>query len=97
MTFVRNAALAAALVMVADGIAHPTEVGYSRRAGVGAVVGDPTGLSGKLWVGSTNAIDLGVGFYGYGLRGGCFRDRDGRQICDRRYGRGSTSLNLDYL
>ena len=47
--------------------------------------------------GSTNAIDLGVGFYGYGLRGGCFRDRDGRAICDRRYGHGSTSIHLDYL
>jgi len=97
MTFLRNVALAAAVVIAAHGVAHPTEVGYSRRYGVGAVVGDPTGLSGKVWVGGTNAIDLGVGFYGYGVRGGCFRDRDGRQICDRRYGHGSTSLHLDYL
>jgi spore germination protein YaaH len=34
-------------------------------APLGGVVGDPTGLSGKLWLGPTNAIDLGVGFYGY--------------------------------
>jgi len=97
MTFLRNVAFAAAVVIAAHGVAHPTEVGYSRRYGVGAVVGDPTGLSGKVWVGGTNAIDLGVGFYGYGLRGGCFRERDGRQVCDRRYGHGSTSLHLDYL
>ena len=31
------------------------------------------------------------------MRGGCFRDRDGRAICDRRYGHGSTSIHLDYL
>ena len=83
--------------MYAGGVAHATEVGYSRQYGLGAVVGDPTGLSGKLWVGPTNAIDLGVGFYGYGFRGGCFRDRDGRAICDRRYGHGSTSIHVDYL
>ena len=31
------------------------------------------------------------------IRGGCFRDRDGRAFCDRRYGNSSTSLHLDYL
>jgi hypothetical protein len=98
-TSIRIAAIAIAIAVLvcASGVAHSTEVGYSRRYGLGAVVGDPTGLSGKLWVGPTNAIDLGVGFYGYGVRGGCFRDRDGRAICDRRYGRSSTSLHLDYL
>ena len=55
------------------------------------------GLSGKIWIGQTNAIDMGLGFYGYGYRGGCFRDRDGRAICDRRYGHGSSSVHVDYL
>ena len=90
-------ALAIAAVVCATDVVHATEVGYSRRYGLGAVVGDPTGLSGKMWIGSTNAIDLGVGFYGYGYRGGCFRDRNGVPICDRRYGHGSTSVHLDYL
>jgi hypothetical protein len=84
------------LVCSAD-VAHSTEVGYSRKYGIGAVVGDPTGLSGKVWIGPTNAIDMGLGFYGYGYRGRCFRDRDGRTICDDRYGRGSTSVHVDYL
>ncbi|HXU06268.1 MAG TPA: hypothetical protein VN903_35175 [Polyangia bacterium] len=90
-------ATAIAAIVCASGFAHATEVGYSRKYGVGAVVGDPTGLSGKIWIGQTNAIDMGLGFYGYGYRGGCFRDRDGRAICDRRYGYGSTSVHVDYL
>jgi hypothetical protein len=90
-------AIAIAVVACAGGVARATEVGYSRQYGVGAMVGDPTGLSGKVWLGSTNAIDLGVGFYGYGVRGGCFRDRDGRPVCDPRYGYGSTSVHVDYL
>jgi len=93
----RTAAIAIAAVVCAGGSARATEVGYSRQFGVGAVVGDPTGLSGKIWVGQTNAVDLGVGFYGYGFRGGCFTDRDGRTVCDRRYGYGSTSVHADYL
>jgi hypothetical protein len=91
------AILVAAVSGLAGGAARATEVGYSRHYGVGAVVGDPTGLSGKVWIGPTNAIDAGLGFYGYGYRGGCFRDRDGRTICDRRYGGASTSLHVDYL
>jgi hypothetical protein len=93
----RTAAIAIAAVVCASGVARATEVGYSRQYGVGAVVGDPTGLSGKIWVGQTNAIDLGVGFYGYGYRGGCFTDRDGRLVCDHRTGYGSTSVHADYL
>jgi hypothetical protein len=91
------AILVAAVSGLAGGAARATEVGYSRHYGVGAVVGDPTGLSGKVWIGPTNAIDAGLGFYGYGYRGGCFRDHDGRTICDRRYGGASTSLHVDYL
>lgn len=99
-TLMRYAAMATVTVVLmgANGVARATtEVGYTRHYGLGGVVGDPTGLSGKLWLGPTNAIDLGVGFYGYGVRGGCFRDRDGRAICDRRYGHGSSSIHLDYL
>ena len=94
---VRMVAMTIVALLFAGGIGRATEVGYSRKYGVGAVVGDPSGLSGKFWVGQTNAIDVGVGFYGYGIRGGCFRDRDNRPICDRRYGHSSTSLHVDYL
>jgi hypothetical protein len=93
----RIVAILGSAIVCAGHAARATEVGYSRQYGVGAVVGDPTGLSGKVWIGSTNAIDAGLGFYGYGFRGGCFRDRDGRAICDRRYGYGSTSFHVDYL
>ena len=80
---IRSIALATTLLLVgARDLAHATEVGYSRKYGLGAVVGDPTGLSGKVWIGQTNAIDMGLGFYGYGFRGGCYRDRDGRSICE---------------
>ena len=93
----RILAILIAAVSGIGGAARATEVGYSRHYGVGAVVGDPTGLSGKVWIGPTNAIDAGLGFYGYGFRGGCFRDRDGRTIRDRRYGSSSTSFHVDYL
>jgi hypothetical protein len=97
---IRSVTIAIALLVSlvsTSGVAHATEVGYTRKYGLGAVVGDPTGLSGKMWVGPTNAIDVGLGFYGYGVRGGCYRDRDNRAICDRRYGQSSTSLHVDYL
>jgi len=103
-TSMRVAAIATAIaaVVCAAGEARATEVGYSRQFGVGAILGDPTGLSGKLWVGQTNAIDIGIGFYGYGgFRGGCFHDRAGRTICDPGYGYGygtsSGSVHVDYL
>ena len=89
-TFMRRLAVTAALILAVlvllGGVARATEVGYSRTIGVGAMFGDPTGLSAKFWTGNTNAIDLGVGFYGYGLRGGCYRDRPDHEVCDRRYG-----------
>ena len=42
--------------------ASATEVGYGRKIGLGFVLGDPTGLSGKYWVGPTNAFDFALGF-----------------------------------
>jgi hypothetical protein len=89
---------AEALFAIAGGrVAHATEVGYARKYGAGVVVGDPTGLSGKIWLTNVNAIDLGFGAYGYGYRGGCFRDVDGRAICDRGWGQRILSINADYL
>jgi hypothetical protein len=46
--------------------AQATEVGYSRRFGLGFMLGNPTGLSAKYWLSNINALDFGLGFYGYG-------------------------------
>jgi hypothetical protein len=70
--------------------AEATEVGYGRNLGLGFVLGDPTGFVGKYWVGRTNAIDMGLGFYGYSW-GWC--DNNGT----RCGGNQSFSLNADYL
>jgi hypothetical protein len=95
----RFALVAAVSSLLAAGCrsAHATEVGYARRYGVGLMLGDTNGVSGKAWIASTNAIDAGVGDYGYGLRGGCFRDVDGRPICDRGWGQHGLSVHADYL
>jgi len=68
-----------------------TEVGYGRKFGLGFMVGDPTGLTGKLWVAPTNAIDFGVGFWGYGVYN-C-----GRGLPCDRFGYHAGTLNVDYL
>jgi hypothetical protein len=92
------AAVFAALAAWGGGrAAQATEVGYARRYGLGVMAGDPTGLSGKMWLGPTNAIAIGVGGYGYGYRRGCFRDGAGRMICDRGWGERVFSLHADYL
>ena len=78
--------------------ADATEVGYARRYGVGLVVGTPTGLTGKVWVAPAGAIDAGLGAWGYGRAGGCARDPNGRDVCDRRWrGQSGLSLHVDYL
>jgi hypothetical protein len=91
------AAVALVALSLGGRAAAATEVGYQRQYGLGLVVGDPTGLSGKAWVGPTNAIDAGFGGYGYGYRGGCFRDAAGRPVCDRAWGERTTSIHADYL
>jgi len=79
----------------ASATANATEVGGSRNFGLGFQVGDPTALIGKVFVGSGNAIDFGVGFGGWGY-GRC-RDRQGRWYYDcGGYGR-DLSLHGDFL
>ena len=68
-----------------------TEVGYGRKFGLGFMVGDPTGLTGKLWVAPTNAIDFGFGLWGYGVYN-C-----GRGLPCDRFGYHAGTLNVDYL
>jgi len=57
--------------------AHATEVGYSRKLGLGLMLGDNTGFTGKFWVGPTNAIDFGLGFYSVGWGNRCYTDQGG--------------------
>ena len=89
--------LLAAFVLVAVArSASATEVGYGRKLGLGFVLGDPTGLSAKYWVSSTNALDFGLGFtnYGAGFGPSCYNDNNGVRRC---YGYFDTSVNVDYL
>ena len=91
------AAMVAALLLAATpGSSQATEVGYGRKLGLGFILGDPTGISGKYWVGSTNAIDAGLGFanYGAGFGASCYYDNGNVRRCNGYY---DTSLNVDYL
>src|SRR5262252_5977862 len=69
-----TAIAAAILVACAARSAHATDVGYSRKFGIGLELGDPTGLSAKLWVAPTNALDFGLGWWGFGVGNNCFRN-----------------------
>jgi len=88
--------LTAALLLLGVGTsAHATEVGYNRKFGLGFILGDPTGITGKYWISGTNALDFGLGFtdYGFGY-GNCYVDNQGFQHCSGYY---DTSVNIDYL
>jgi hypothetical protein len=87
-------AMAAVLLFAATaGSASATEVGYGRKFGLGFVLGDPTGLAAKLWVGPTNALDFGLGFWGYGPGDPCFNNNPN---C-RGWGYSSGTFHMDYL
>lgn len=81
------------LLLGATGTADATEVGRSRPFGLGFVLGDPTGITGKYWFNTENALDFTVGFAGYGPRRYCWYDNN-RRRCDRY---GHISVNVDYL
>jgi hypothetical protein len=71
--------------------AHATEVGTSRPFGLGVQLFEPTALIGKLFLDRNNALDFGVGFWGYGR---CY-NHDGPYYCDHadQY----FSVHFDYL
>lgn len=89
-----TAFVAAILMVTAARSAHATDVGYGRKFGLGLELGDPTGLSAKLWVAPTNAIDFGLGFWGFGVNAGCWRDGNGNLHCDNF---STGTFNADYL
>lgn len=37
-----------------------------RNFGLGVIIGNPTGISGKLWVNEVNAVDFGLGYSFFG-------------------------------
>ncbi len=85
------------LVALASGsakLAHATEVGSGRNFGLGFQIGDPTALVGKVFVGNSNAIDFGVGFFNYG-RGRCYDSKGRWYGCDGGYR--NLSLHGDFL
>src|SRR5262245_35783403 len=87
-----TALVAMSFLAAVSGSANATDVGYARKFGIGFVIGDPTGLSAKWWVAGTNALDFGLGFWGYGFNNRCFANGP----CDR-YGYHNGTFNMDYL
>lgn len=87
-----SASVAALLLLGTARPANATEVGYGRKFGLGFMVGDPTGITAKLWVGPTNSLDFGLGFWGYGFNDRCAPNGP----CDR-FGYNNGSFNIDYL
>src|SRR5450432_717447 len=89
-------AFAALILWAAIGqTAQATEVGYSRKFGLGVVIGDPTGLSAKLWIAPTNSLDFGLGFWS-GVNGDCFQNSQGNTVCGN-FGDHNGTFNMDYL
>lgn len=86
-----SALVAASLLAATLRPAAATEVGYNRKFGLGVMVGDPTGLSAKLWIAPTNALDFGLGFWGYGVNNRCVNND-----CTH-YGYNNGTFHMDYL
>ena len=74
--------------------AQATEVGSSRKFGMGFQIGDPTAITAKLFVGGRNAFDFGVGFGGWGY-GWCTDSNDHTYRCGAL--NHNLSLHMDYL
>ena len=55
----------------------------------------PPVSSAKGWIAPTNALDFGLGFWGYGVNNRCFR-HNGNTVCNR-YGYNNGTFNMDYL
>jgi hypothetical protein len=64
-------------------------VAQERRFGLGVILGEPTGISGKLWVSPLTAIDMGLGWSFWGDRLG----DDGVEYS----GDSRIHLHMDYL
>jgi hypothetical protein len=93
MRVTATTALALIILGATSGTAFATEVGTSRRIGLGFQLGDPTAIIGKIFLGGGHAFDGGLGFGGFGyVRCG---PRSNYRYCDNI---GNLwSLHADYL
>jgi hypothetical protein len=48
------------LLILLSIVGPPTGTAQDRGFGLGIILGDPTGLSGKLWTSGSNAVDFGL-------------------------------------
>jgi hypothetical protein len=80
-------------------LAHATEVGNSRNFGLGVQLGDPTAITGKVFMGRSNALDFGLGFGGgWGYYGGWCVDNLGRRYhCGAGWDTNHYSIHADFL
>jgi hypothetical protein len=86
------AVLLFAAAAVRSGMAQATEVGTSRTFGLGVQLFEPTALIGKLFLDRNDALDFGVGFWGYGR---CYDNNGNLYACNN--GNQYFSLHFDYL
>ena len=78
-------------IAAAPGSARATEVGTARTFGLGVQLFEPTALIGKLFLDRNDALDFGVGFWGYGR---CYNN-NGPYTCYN--GNQYFSIHFDYL
>jgi len=53
------------VLAICAGLMIPAVQAHAQRYGLGAIVGEPTGVSGKMWVGTTTAFDAAVAWSFY--------------------------------
>jgi hypothetical protein len=63
-------------------------IAQERKFGLGVIIGEPTGISAKLWVSSVNALDFGLGWSYWGDRFSDYNDR---------YSNSRVHFHADYL
>jgi hypothetical protein len=83
-----SAIIAACLVLAIQGsLAQQDGYGQSRNFGLGIIIGEPSGLSAKLWTSNVNAFDFGLGWSiaGDGRYNGAYT------------GRSRVHMHMDYL
>lgn len=84
-------ALLGVSLFLGAGFAQATEVGTSRTFGLGVQLFDPTAIIGKAFLDRNNAIDFGLGFWGFGH---CYNN-NGPYYCNGQ--QTSVSIHGDYL
>ena len=79
-------------VVSSPAISRATEVGTSRKFGLGVQLFEPTAIIGKLFLDRNDAFDFGLGFWGYGR---CYDGNGNSYACD--HGDQHFSIHADYL